>query len=435
MRVLVVGGTGFIGSHVARRLAAAGHRVTVYHRGETVADLPPEVDTRRGDRADPASLGAAVAETAPDVVLHVVAMTAADAEAAVTACAGRVGRLVAVSSMDVYRARNRLYGTEPGPPDPVPLAEDAPLREQLYPYRAAAPGPGHVAYDYDKIPVERAVLGHPELVGTVLRLPMVYGPGDAYHRLAEWLGRVDAGRPAIPLGAGRAGWRWSRGYVENVAHAIALATTDGRAAGEVYNVGDEPALSEADWGRAVGRAAGWAGEVVAVPDASLPEPFGRPLDWRQHLVGDTRKLREQMGYAEPVPPDEALRRTVAWERAHPPAASPPVDFGAEDAGLKARRRDTPATSHPRVDNETRSPTSHRETARAHGAVRTVAFRLELRDTLPRRLAPALGGQVAVERRAGDPQRVAHGLHRRVAVGKHGPGHRELRVAHSARAPA
>ena len=90
--------------------------------------------------------------------------------------AGRAGRIVVLSSGDVYRAYGRFVGSEPGPLEPTPLNEDAPLRERLFPYRESAPSTEDLNYWYDKILVERAVLSRSELPGTVLRLPKVYGP-------------------------------------------------------------------------------------------------------------------------------------------------------------------------------------------------------------------------------------------------------------------
>ncbi|PYX67505.1 MAG: NAD-dependent dehydratase, partial [Acidobacteria bacterium] len=77
--------------------------------------------------------------------------------------------------------------------------------------------------DYDKIPVERTVLGDSSLPGTVLRLPMVYGPGDPLHRFFPVIKRVLDGRGRILFSQDMAAWRAPRGYVENVAAAIALA--------------------------------------------------------------------------------------------------------------------------------------------------------------------------------------------------------------------
>src|SRR5262249_33278795 len=126
------------------------------------------------------------------------------------------------------------------PPDPCPLAEDALLRENLYPYRAHAPGPADPMFDYEKILVERVVLSDPGLPGTVLRLPMVYGPGDPQHRLFPYLKRMDDRRPAILLTEGQAGWRWTRGYVENIAAAVAHAAAADRAAGCITSVRRTP---------------------------------------------------------------------------------------------------------------------------------------------------------------------------------------------------
>jgi len=338
MRVLVVGGTGFVGSHAVRRLAARGHDLTLLHRGQTETELPAGVRHLRGDRAALGDLAAEVRQFAPDVVLHTVAMTQAHAREAVRAFRGLAGRLVVLSSSDVYRARDRLFGIEPGEPDPVPLGEDAPLREVYYPYRAHAPAPDHWIHDYDKLLVEPAVLAEPELPAVVLRLPAVYGPGDPQRRFHEYVKRVDDGRRAILLGAGRAGWRWTRGYVEDVATAAALAVERPDASGRVYNVGEPDAPTEAEWARLVGRAAGWKGEVVVVPDDRLPAHLQMPLDWRQDLVVDSSRIRAELEYREALPREEAVRRTVAWERAYPPADPPAgarFDYDAEDAAIAA----------------------------------------------------------------------------------------------------
>jgi nucleoside-diphosphate-sugar epimerase len=335
MRILIIGGTRFIGPYVVRRLAEAGHSVTLFTRGETGADMPESVKRIDGNRRDLSSFRGAFKETAPDVVLDMIPFTEEEARTLVSVFKGIAQRVVAISSADVYRTYGCLLRQETGAPDPVPLAEDAPLRTSLYPHRAQAEGKDDYKYDYDKTLVERVVMDEKDLPATVLRLPATYGVGDPQHRLFGYLKRMDDGRPRILLGEDQARWRWTRGYVENVAAAITLAATDERARNNIFNVGESDALAEADWVRAIGRAAGWSGDVITVPTEFLPPHVVTNADYRHHLFTDTSRLRTELGFDEPISREEALRRTVDWERAHPPENVFPAEreYAAEDAAL------------------------------------------------------------------------------------------------------
>jgi nucleoside-diphosphate-sugar epimerase len=332
MRFLILGGTRFIGPAVVRLLVEQGQAVAVFHRGESRADLPSSVVHLLGDRKCLAGFATDFARFGPDVLIDMFAMTEMDAVAVVKAFGGLVRRMVVLSSMDVYRAYDRFRGIDPGAIDTMPLAEDAPLRNELFPYRSPATSADELLFNYEKILVERAVLGQPGLPATVVRLPCVYGPGDYQHRTFEYLKRMDDGRPAILLSEHRAAWRWTRGYVENVAAAVVLAATDDRASGQIFNVGDEESLSEADWVRRIGHAAAWQGEVLTVPENELPDHLRTTVNWRQDIVGDTGKIRRELGYRERVPALEAMARTVAWERIHTPEHIDPkqYDYGAEE---------------------------------------------------------------------------------------------------------
>ena len=333
MRILIIGGTGFIGPWVVRRLVGEGHSVALFHRGQTVADLPPVVSHINGDRRNLSAFASEFRRFTPDVVLDMFPFAESEVALVMRTFRGLSRRVVAVSSMDVYRTYGRFLRLEGGPPDLEPFVEDAPLRTTLYPYRTFAQQPSDLAYNYEKILVERVVMGDAKLPGTVLRLPQVYGPGDPQHRLFEFLKRMTDGRPVILLEEGRAQWRWTRGYVENVAAAIALAVTDDRAAGRIYNVGDTAAFTELEWIGRVGGIVGWKGAIEVVSRAMLPEHLVLPYDWRHHLAADTARIRKELSYDESVSVDEGLRRTVAWENAHPPKQidQSRFDYAAEDA--------------------------------------------------------------------------------------------------------
>jgi nucleoside-diphosphate-sugar epimerase len=339
MRVFVIGGTGFTGPHVVRRLCELGHQLLLYHRGETAAKLPAGVQVVHGDRWHLADLRDRLVRFSPHVVLDMIPRNEQDAWTVVSTFKGVARRVVALSSQDVYRTYGRLIGIESGPVEPVPLDEDAPLRTVLYPYWKRSEQPHHPPQHYEKILAELIYLCDPALPGTILRLPMVYGPRDRQHRLHEFLKRMDDGRPAILLEEGIANWRWTKGYVEDVASAVVLAVTDDRAAGRIYNVGERETLTWAEWVRTIGRAAGWDGPVVALPRDRTPAHLVPEEDTAQHLVTDTARIRRELGYREHVPFEEGLRRTIAWERAYPPGETAPerFDYAAEDAALAEMR--------------------------------------------------------------------------------------------------
>jgi nucleoside-diphosphate-sugar epimerase len=316
---------------VVRELARAGHTVSVFHRGNTRAELPAEFI--RGERRD---LGAM--RLTADVVVDLILGSGTQADELMKTFRGRAGRIVAASSMDVYRACGILHGSEEGPLQAVPLTEDSALRGKLQTYPPEQIDMlrkifGWVDEEYDKIPVERAVLGDGELLGTVVRLPMIYGPGDHLGRFHPVLRRMDDGRRAILLEEGWAAWRPPRGYVENVAAALALAAVSERAAGRVYNVAEMPAFSELEWARRIASVTGWDGEFVTLPKERMPAHLVQPGNSAQHWEADSTRIRRELGYTEPVPLNEAIRRTIAWEREHPPGEFNPhrFDYAAEDA--------------------------------------------------------------------------------------------------------
>ncbi len=336
MKILAIGGTNFIGPPVVRQLVAAGHELTLFHRGKTEADLPEGVQHILGDRTSLHEFRQQFEQLAPQVVLDLIPYTERDAKALVSTCKGIAQRVVAISSQDVYRVYDILRGLDDAPAMPVPLTEDAPLRSHLYPYKDFPQRPLNAPEDYEKILVEKVILSEPELPATILRLPMVYGSGDPLHRLFPYLKRMDEKRPAIVLTESYAQWRGCWGYVENVAAAIALAVTSDRAASRTYNVAEPSSLSEAERLREVGHLAGWKGEVVVVPDSQMPSEWQLPYNTEQHWVSDSSRIRSELGYVEPIPREKALQRTIHWERRHPPEEISPwsnpflLDYETED---------------------------------------------------------------------------------------------------------
>lgn len=175
MKLLVLGGTRFIGRHMTEAALAAGHRVTLFHRGKTGADLFPGAERITGDRRkDLGRLGG----RSWDAVVDLCGYKPEEVAESSRALAGRVGLYVFVSTVSVYRD----WGL-PG------MDENAPLRE-----------PGGDDYGAQKVACERAFAAAPER-SLIVRPGLVAGPWDPTDRFTYWPLRVAAGGEVLAPGS------------------------------------------------------------------------------------------------------------------------------------------------------------------------------------------------------------------------------------------
>jgi nucleoside-diphosphate-sugar epimerase len=327
MKFLIIGGTQLSGPFLLRRLKSLGHQVTVFHRGLHQRDSPAGIEhiiapRQRGPDDDRYHLRAFANEfrrVRADVVIHMIAFTREDAQSFVSVFKGFAGRAVVPSSSDVYRAMGIINRTEPGPPIPVPIDEDGPLREKL-----SIHGSG-----YEKRWVEQVVLGDAALPACMLRFPAVYGPG-AYRR-QDWIKRMLDGRPAIILGRGEATFRFSHGYAEDVGEATALAAVNECSADRIYNVGERNVPTERQRLQDFARVAGWDGHIVEVDDEIVPGGDGLPYHGQDWLL-NTKRIRRDLGFEEVADYEQGIRHTIAWQKSNPDPAIDlrRFDYAAED---------------------------------------------------------------------------------------------------------
>lgn len=351
MNILILGGTLFVGPHIARQLIALGHTVTVFHRDparrgtphaprspyDAIAERPPlpaGAQELFGNRKQLAAAAEALRSARPDVIIDMLCFTRNDARVLLEVFPGSDRRLVIASSQDVYRAFGFVLRQDPThTPEFRSIAEDAPLRESRFPHGRAPDASDDDTYE--KIFVEETLrAGDP--AATILRMPATYGPHDPVQRVWQFLHQMEHKRPAILLDPDYANWRWTAAYVENVAHAFVLAATRPEAAGETYNVGEPKTPTTAERAHHIARLAKYRGQILALPKARVPPHLAMAeCDFRQDLVLSSEKIRSQLGYEEIVSEDDSLRRTIEWDRAHPQdfRGQPQPDIAAEDALL------------------------------------------------------------------------------------------------------
>jgi nucleoside-diphosphate-sugar epimerase len=330
MRIIILGGTAFIGRAMTEYFADQGHEVLVVHRGETEPPGLPDVQHLHVDRSELAGAREAIEAFQPDAAVEVYAMNGEEAETALSVLPQGI-RLVAISSCDVYRAYQSLHTGKQT--DTLPLVETSPLRDAGW--TEPMPVRGETTRSFQNLEVEQAYLARG---AAVLRLSAVYGPHDGQRRFEFVLRRVRAGRKQIPIGAGT--FLWSRVYVHDVAKLTLLALTDDAARGEIFNVSEQFSAPMRLHAQQVLDAVGSDAELVAVPDAALPPDLKTTGTISQHLVTDSAKARALLGW-ELTDQAEALRRSVRWHLENPPAEWSD-DFSADDAALAAAATTTPS---------------------------------------------------------------------------------------------
>lgn len=330
-RALVIGGTGPTGIPLVRGLVERGIDVTIVHRGLHERDeTPAAVEHVHIDPYDDAALRELFTDVRADLVVAMYGRLRRIAELS----AGRTGQFVSVGGVPAYAGWMNPWLYDP-PGLPVPVAEDAPTVER----------PEDDEKGYRIVRTEQAVFTHHPRAAH-FRYPYVYGPHQLVPR--EWLivRRILDGRGHIVV-ADDGLTLHHHGYTENLAQALLLAIEQPeKAAGKVFNAGDEEVLSVRQVIEIIAGTLGHQLEIVSMP-YELATP-ARPLlaqPLPTHRVLNLHRIRADLGYRDAVPARTAIARTARWLTEHPCAPggqeemvlTDPFDYAAEDRLIDAWR--------------------------------------------------------------------------------------------------
>ncbi|HEV2377328.1 MAG TPA: NAD-dependent epimerase/dehydratase family protein [Streptosporangiaceae bacterium] len=192
MRILILGGTWFLGRAIAEEAVRGGHKVTTFNRGQSGPDTPGSHPVR-GDREDPADLARLAASGNWDAVLDTSGQVPRTVAASAKALAGHAGRYVFISTVSVYQG----WPVEP-------LTEESPMLE-CPPDAGPDYGENHPRgyprrYGFQKVGCERAVTTYFPGPTVILRPGVILGPHEYIGRLPWWLRRIQRGGTVLAPG-------------------------------------------------------------------------------------------------------------------------------------------------------------------------------------------------------------------------------------------
>jgi 2'-hydroxyisoflavone reductase len=325
MRVLVIGGTLFIGKLLVKRLLAADHDVTILHRR---AEHPfgRRVRNAIADRNDAESIRAALAGLRFDAVYDIAydwerGTTGAQVESTAKSIPGDLTRYIFMSSVAAYG-------------DGLNHSEDDPLASDIHPD----------AYVRNKAASERALfrMYHESRFPLVtIRPPFVYGPENPFYREAFFWDRLRHDRPIIIPGDGNRLMQFV--YVNDLVEACFNALEKHTAPGRAFNVADEKPLTQVE---VIGEFAGAMNKqpsVIRVPREIISRnggnPVGPPMYFGQSY--DKPPITEAVGRVKRVlhvsltPFATGLKETWRWYSKH--ASHGKLDFSFEDKLIRQAR--------------------------------------------------------------------------------------------------
>ncbi|GAB7185528.1 hypothetical protein ATKI12_5359 [Kitasatospora sp. Ki12] len=320
MRILVLGGTSFVGRAIADDALRGGAEVTLFNRGRTNPGLFPDARHLLGDR-DTGDL-TALREGHWDAVVDVSGYHPHQVDRAAAVLGDRVGRYLFVSSHAVYAQDGLAPGSDESAPLRAPLREAEELTEETY---------GRL-----KVACEEAVTARYGDRATIVRPGKVAGPHDGQRGLTYWARRAArGGRTALP---GRPEQPVQLVDARDLARLVLRLVEDGRP-GAFHAVGPAEPTTLGGLIATCAEVAGTEVEVVPVPPETAPPPFFPLVRAEPLWPGQQRDpARARTAGLPATPLAVTVADVLAWDRGR---GEPPLGHGftAEQEALALAEAD------------------------------------------------------------------------------------------------
>lgn len=299
MKVLVIGGTRFVGLRIVRVLAEQGHNITLLNRGKTKADLPSGVKRLTVDRRNLDEVGQVLESQDFEVVYDITGYQIKNLEPLVAALCGRINHYIFQSTCAVY-----------APSELLPIRENFPTVTEV-----TAPA-GEETYALEKLQCEQFLLRMFEEKGfpvTIFRSPVIYGPENWMdEREGSYFVRLLQGRRILVPGNGATVLHFV--HADDVARAYLVASGQKRALGKIFNIASDEAITIDGYIDTISETMNVKVSKVYV-EPQVVCNLKRPIfffPWERSSFYDISRARDDIGYRPLFNMEEGMRHTYEW---------------------------------------------------------------------------------------------------------------------------
>jgi nucleoside-diphosphate-sugar epimerase len=300
LKVLILGGTKFMGRETANCLRESGSEVTTFSHISVPAD--PGTNHIVGNRSSENDLKKALKADTFDVVIDNLAFTADDVNLVLPLLKSSQ-RYILTSSVSVYRYRR--------PHILKPYTEDIVDHETRPP--GEEPSNVHWKYAHGKKEAEHAVLKQKKIPWTIVRPPVVCGPNDSKNRSYWYLLRLLDGGPVLLADSGNHSFRLV--YSKDMGRAFAAIALSEKSVSQIYNVAQKEIITLREYLEKSASALGKKPNFVSAPVELLGEELAGPYANMPNYIVDSSKIQNELGFTA-TPFDDFVRETAVWFRDH-----------------------------------------------------------------------------------------------------------------------
>ena len=312
MKILIIGGTRFLGKHLTEALLKGNQEVTLLNRGTARNTFPfyEDVEWIVCDRHDEDKFKSLLKTRSFDVIIDLCAYVPGDVELVVEVFRDRIGKYIFCSSMAV--AQNREYDERLM----LPIKN-----RRLFPITSTN------SYAYNKSQIEEYLVEQFDKNGfpfISLRPAEINGQGE----VREWyyLERIKNGRPRILI-PGTGENLVQPAYIDDIIQGFLLAIVKNNAIGECYNITGEEMISLNDYLKLAAELIGQKIRIVNIPYHIFKNltstKYYFPFCYKYSFVASIEKIKNELGYQPEVGIREGIRKTLDnWTEEYTKKVSP-----------------------------------------------------------------------------------------------------------------